>query len=566
MNKNITRYLLCALVLFTGSAAVNPLRAQTTISSSPSFTNNNGSGLATFNFENTNGFPVVITDISTVLRTAGSSTFTLYYNTTPVSAPPGIIPASAAWTTAATNVINSTVGGAANQTLEPVFTGISLIIPANTTYGFAVGGFTGTTTTGSMAYYTMPATPATVLFSGGGCNMINGVNVSYGATSSTTAATFTPRGFVGSITFEPLGGPNDAGIDSLISPDSTGLFCSGKKEVAVRLKNFGTNILDNVTINWSVNGSLQTPVSFATPLPDASSSGNWAAVTLGEADFPYNTGTLIKAWTTQPNNVADTANGNDTLSVTVTAQLQGVEVNINPEDTTICQGTTITLDAGDFTEGPIYIWNQGIVTQSITVSEAGVYHVKVMNSMGCSDRDTITVNVYPNPVVNSITVINNGDGSFTFNVLGAQHITSYTWDFGDGTTQPGTGLPGQQVHTFTTAGAYTLILTLRNDCGTITTSRLINFVPTSVQETSALSNDFKLYPNPSKGTVTLTNDLDIKIKSVRLINILGQTVYENKNINTSQYKFDISTNASGVYTVLLETTAGQVKKKLQVIN
>src|SRR5688500_16540711 len=102
MKRLFTYLLLCCCLGETSTA-----QAQT-ISTMPTFNNNNGSGLVTFNFENTNAYPIEITDVSTVLRTSGSSTFTIYYNTTPVSGPPGIISTTPSWISSATNVINST--------------------------------------------------------------------------------------------------------------------------------------------------------------------------------------------------------------------------------------------------------------------------------------------------------------------------------------------------------------------------------------------------------------------------------------------------------------------------
>jgi gliding motility-associated-like protein len=62
-----------------------------------------------------------------------------------------------------------------------------------------------------------------------------------------------------------------------------------------------------------------------------------------------------------------------------------VEVEIMPDldlgnDTTICAGSTVTLDAGPgFDE---YLWSNNATTQTITVSTAGTYSVDVTSSLG----------------------------------------------------------------------------------------------------------------------------------------------------------------------------------------
>lgn len=171
---------------------------QTTISTTPTFVHDNGSGIVTFNFQNTNSYDIVITSVSTVMRETLPSTMSLWYKTTPVNGAPGIIATTNGWVQAASAPYTSTIASGTNQVMENVLPTVSLTIPANTTYGIAVGGFNGTT--GTMGYHTIVPS-GTITFSGGGCNILAGTNISYASTTSTAAATFTPRGFVGSITF-----------------------------------------------------------------------------------------------------------------------------------------------------------------------------------------------------------------------------------------------------------------------------------------------------------------------------------------------------------------------------
>jgi len=59
-------------------------------------------------------------------------------------------------------------------------------------------------------------------------------------------------------------------------------------------------------------------------------------------------------------------------------------------DTTILQGQTVTLDAGN--PGSSFLWSTGATTQTITVSTPATYSVTVSNDCG-SDWDDIVVNV-----------------------------------------------------------------------------------------------------------------------------------------------------------------------------
>ncbi len=103
--------------------------------------------------------------------------------------------------------------------------------------------------------------------------------------------------------------PNDAGVLSIEEPVTT---CPGTANVKVTIKNFGTNVINSVTVNWSVNGTAQPPVNYTTPLqPDST-----AQVTLGTYNFQAGNTYDLLFWTSNPNGVADSNNFNDTVSRT----------------------------------------------------------------------------------------------------------------------------------------------------------------------------------------------------------------------------------------------------------
>ena len=110
--------------------------------------------------------------------------------------------------------------------------------------------------------------------------------------------------------------PDDAGIAKLLSPVD---FCAGTHDIKVQLYNYGTNTLNSVTVNWSMNGVPQTPISWTTPLP---SLGD-ATVTLGTNNFAAGVPVNIVAWTSNPNNTNDSFTANDSLAVTVQPAMSG---------------------------------------------------------------------------------------------------------------------------------------------------------------------------------------------------------------------------------------------------
>ncbi len=364
--------------------------------------------------------------------------------------------------------------------------------------------------------------------------------------------------------------PNDnTGVDSVYTLNNS--FCSGAQDVYARVHNYGGNVVNPVNVNWSVDGALQTPVAITTTINmENTVDGPYASVLLGSYNFPYNTAKVVKSWTSMPNGVADTKPANDSTTKSLTANLLGItDFLIAPQDTTICTGSVLTLDAGEHPKGPIFIWNNGQISQSINVTNAGSYGVKVQNTDGCVAYDTVTVSVHPNPLVNSIAIIDNTSGSYTFNVIGAQNIIDYTWDFGDGNTQSGSGIPGQIIHQYTASGNYTVTLTLSNDCGSIAVTRLVSTTgpsaPTGIDNVSALQQAISIAPNPSKTKTLITATADVKMKSLVVYNVVGQKVFVQEKVNASKAEINVASFATGVYNVIIDTDKGEITKKLEVL-
>src|SRR5690606_2780237 len=101
-------------------------------------------------------------------------------------------------------------------------------------------------------------------------------------------------------------------------------FCPGLNDIKVKVKNFGNNVINNVQVQWSMNGTPQTPFNLNLPLDTFGGAGlNEREVTLATAYNFTNAPIVFKAWTNQPNNVNDTSNLNDTLATTLQASLSG---------------------------------------------------------------------------------------------------------------------------------------------------------------------------------------------------------------------------------------------------
>ncbi len=359
----------------------------TTIGTTTTFLNNNGTGTNTFNFQNTNPYPVIITGIDGVVSNAVANTCQVWYKTTPLTTLPGAISNANGWFLAMSGVFT----GVANSTTtvtQPFITNGNFVIPGNTTYALAITAFSNASTPATaQRYYSIPAsTPATVYGSGGGCNMIFSSAYSYGGGIPPAAPGNGSRGWIGRITFVPaLSGYNNAGVSNLIAPQK---FCNLTQALSVRVKNKGKNVIDSVSVEWDIDNTPQAPFMLRIALDTAGGTGsNDTVVSLGNITFAPNTAKQIRVWTSMPNSVQDTINSDDTLYVTLRPGLNGT-YTISPSAADypsveaaitdlnrfgICGAVTFNVDAGTtYTSNPAILSQTGTATNPIVFQKSGV--------------------------------------------------------------------------------------------------------------------------------------------------------------------------------------------------
>ncbi len=151
-------------------------------------------------------------------------------------------------------------------------------------------------------------------------------------------------------------------------------------------------------------------------------------------------------------------NGNcsvtDSISITI-----GTSGSLNlGNDTTICNGQSVTLDAGN--AGSTYLWSTNATTQSISVNAAGNYSVVVTN-VCANQNDNITISIASSPVPalgNDTTYCSN----FNLQLNAANSGATYLWN----------NNTNQQTLNVNAAGTYWVIIS--NNCGSITDSIVFN--------------------------------------------------------------------------------------------
>lgn len=143
-------------------------------------------------------------------------------------------------------------------------------------------------------------------------------------------------------------------------------------------------------------------------------------------------------------------NQKNTITEGTTCELAGFSLGSSGQ-TVLCEGESINITAPS---GYVYLWNNGLVSEAITVSEPGNYSVVIVDGQGCvAASDILSVLVSPDE-----TPIITASGSLSFCEgqsveLTASEALSYTWS---------TGATSQTI-TVSEPGNYTV--TTQGNCG-----------------------------------------------------------------------------------------------------
>lgn len=143
-----------------------------------------------------------------------------------------------------------------------------------------------------------------------------------------------------------------------------------------------------------------------------------------------------------------------------------ISVSTNPvvmlgNDTVICENTQLTIHAANF--GCSYLWNNGNTTESITVSNSGIYSVTVINAFGCRTNDNINISIHEIPEASVSPAISTSICNGSSVVLSASGGTEYEWSNGEN-TESITVAPQNTTRYFVTVSDY---------CGSDTVSTLV---------------------------------------------------------------------------------------------
>lgn len=387
-----------------------------------------------------------------------------------------------------------------------------------------------------------------------------------------------------------LGSKNEIGVISVTEP----LYgnCATNVDVKTMVKNFGINQVDTFTVNWSVNSTVQTPVTFYTVLDTVLGSGSQTAqVSLG--NIAVNAGTLytIKAWTSLPNNSPDPDKTNDTSSKLYKTALTAGTYTIGgstPDFATINDAVTelntfgvcgpVVFDIRNGTYNEQLMFNEipgASTTNTITFKSENndKTAVKISSPAASSTTDnfTISLNGTDHITFRDLTIERSGSGtnSSVFNIDGNAENIAINDNKLVGPVNTATDANGTRSHIFGTATAVTTNISIFNN------------------EMSGNSNGVWLNTNTtirSTGTKIYSNTIDANYNAIFVAGQNYPEIYKNKiaradqTINVEYYGISMNIVDSAYfvsqnfiesnrgYGIRLRDCHGNAGKEGQVIN
>ncbi len=515
--------------LLSSFSASAQLQYLTTV---PPLAGGNGSSIAAFNVKALK--TIRIREVYCTFSSTSSQTTLVWYKTDSLNASPSISAANG-WVQASSYTHSPATTGIGTMVICSD-TSLNILIPQGAVYAIAV---TGASITYSGSSSTAPTTP--YIFSD--TNLYMNMN-SFCGWGGTISSPINYRSFNGKLGYQIVNLATDAGLQSFQEPSDT--VCSGIQPVIVGLKNHGPNTLQNVAINWSVNNIPQTPYLWSGNLP----VGNTLPVQIGT--FQFNTGTSysVQAYTSLPNNVADTVHSNDTILKTGIIVKPSPTLTLSANTFNICSGDTahitMTLTGTSpwsliISDGTNNIPYNNITTPSysanvVPLATATYTLVSLTDATGCQFTEPQTIQVLVNPAPPAVITPQGspaaclGDSVTMMASVGLNF--TYVW-FKDGVQ-----IPGAQLYVLHAkeGGNYTVQVTSPIGCKKLSAPQLVTIHPLPVVN---LGND----------TVLLLN------KNLQLNAGAGFTGYFWSTGATGQFvTIDTANTGTGVQTVWVIVT------------
>lgn len=284
-------------------------------------------------------------------------------------------------------------------------------------------------------------------------------------------------------------------------------------------------------------------------------------------DASFDDGNTVYDWSTGANSKTIDVTKAGTYSVTVTDSFgcqrsDDVDVTVFSvpvlnlgADTSICKGTSLTLDAGTHATTK---WSTSEKTRTISAT-GGTYSVLVRNAFGCENEDEIVITEIDIPVA-SFSGSDVGGQKVAF-TNSTQEAETYSWNFGDGSAL---STEEEPTHWYKKDSTYTVKLTATNKCGENSTTQSITVIASGVAGLNAPK--IALYPNPSQGWVVLDLSELNESSDIQVYDMNGQqiTVAIRQQANGKVEVELPASAASGMYLLSIQSGSALYQQMLLV--
>lgn len=254
--------------------------------------------------------------------------------------------------------------------------------------------------------------------------------------------------------------------------------------------------------------------------------------------------------------------------------LNGIEIMINPLDNAVHIASEFTCTI-DFDPGPdtfnmtaasnnvfvVKLKNCNLTTSEMTVTACDSFNLNgtVYTHSGSFTQSYVTVHGCDSLVKLELVIHQKPGVAVTQAgpvLTASTGAAVYQWINCNG-RMPVSGATAQSF-TATANGSYAVVIS-KNGCSD--TSACYNVSGLGIRD-AVSGNTIQVYPNPVTGMVTIAADTRIKSGTLRLINVLGQTVMQETNINGQKMMLNLQHLASGTYIIELQDDTMMVRTKI----
>ena len=329
------------------------------------------------------------------------------------------------------------------------------------------------------------------------------------------------------------------GLYSVSVMDSTG--CSLSDSILITepdLLIIDSAVINNLVCFGANNGSIDISVVGGTP----SYSYSWSTGDTSEDISSLIAGTYSVS-ITDLNQCSSTSYSYTILEPT---QIQNFAITTS----TLCFGDnngSIDISVSGGTPSYSFSWSTGDTTEDISSLTAGNYSVIITDSNSCVLYDTITV-LEPLQITAALTaapstltgIVSGGSVPYSLTIYDPTNTF-----FASSTNNFGTSFTVNPL----ISGQYCMVTTDVNGC-TDTTCAVFSF-PTNVN--NALSEDIRIYPNPTQDRVIIDFDFNVKDLSISIYDILGKSIYyQNQFFNLSSQEIMLDEFEDGSYLIIMD--------------